>query len=224
MPFPLLRTALGALVPLGAYLLFRRKPLVLNCSSEFHASYHGGKRDPARCNLIVLHSTEGSVAHWKAGGNAGRQPSAKGVAQYFAAPGAGGSTQYVVDDTSCYQCLPDDVVPNAAGNADANLRGLHVELCGYAIDPVTLKAGWTRAEWLAHDDTLRRAAAIAMGWGYDYQIRMRFLDAAALHRGERDGVTSHWEITKGLNGGTGHVDPGVNFPWDVFARYAGFTG
>lgn len=170
--------------------------LTPDCSIAYSAAHHGGKRSMSKVRLIVLHSTEGSTA--------------KGAASWFANPASAGSTQLVVDDRECYRTLPDDVVPYGAPGA--NEDGLHIEMAGFAK--------WTRAQWLEHEDTVRRAAALAADWSATYGIPLVYVDAAGLRAG-KSGVTTHWQVTKGLNGGKGHVDPGPNFPLDVFMRYAG---
>lgn len=170
--------------------------LTPDCSTAYSAVNHGGKRSMSSVDLIVLHCTEGNTA--------------KGAASWFANPASAGSTQLVVDDHECYRTLPDDVVPDGAPGANTN--GLHIEMAGFAK--------WTRAEWLAHEDTIRRAAALVADWSSTYSIPLVYVDAAGLKAG-RSGVTTHWQVTLGLDGGKGHVDPGPNFPLDVFMRYAG---
>jgi hypothetical protein len=190
---------LGVAIVAGVYSIFRRSSVVIltpDCSIAYAAAHHGGKRSMANVRLIVLHSTEGSTA--------------KGAASWFANPASAGSTQLVVDDRECYRTLPDDVVPYGAPGA--NEDGLHIEMAGFAK--------WTRAQWLEREDTIRRAAAFAADWSNTYGIPLVYVDAAGLKRKE-SGVTTHWQVTKGLNGGVGHVDPGPNFPLDVFMRYAG---
>jgi hypothetical protein len=168
--------------------------LTPDCSTVYSAANHGGKRSMSGVNLIVLHSTEGSTA--------------KGAAAWFANTASQGSTQLVVDDKECYRTLPDDVVPYGAPGANEN--GLHIEMAGFA--------SWTREQWMAHEDTIRRAGALASEWSRLYGIPLQFVDADGL-KAKRPGVTTHWEVTKGLNGGKGHVDPGPNFPLDVFFSY-----
>jgi hypothetical protein len=191
---------LGVAIAAGLYSVFRRSKVTIltpDCSIAYAAAHHGGRRSMALVRLIVLHSTEGS--------------SARGAAAWFANPASAGSTQLVVDDRECYRTLPDDVVPYGAPGA--NEDGLHLEMAGFA--------GWTRAQWLERgEDTIRRAAALAADWSATYGIPLVFVDADGLKRKE-SGVTTHWEVTRGLNGGKGHVDPGPGFPMDVFMRYAG---
>jgi hypothetical protein len=173
------------------------------CETDIEAAHHGGTRDMNEVDLIVLHSTEDHTA--------------KPAAEWFATtiPGVPeskqpGSAHVVVDDTSCFRTLPDDVVPYGAPNI--NIRGLHIEMAGFH--------DWTREEWLSHLPTIEKAAGQAAAWSAQYGIPLRFLDAAALRAGERGGVTTHLEATKAFTPG-GHVDPGVNFPLDTFFQYAG---
>jgi len=163
---------------------------------ELWAIHHGGKRSMSDVRLVVIHSTEGNTA--------------SGAAYWFQNEASEGSTHVVVDDEQCFRTLPDDVVP--WGARGTNEDGLHVEMAGHA--------SWTREQWLERRRTIQRAAAVAAVWGRFYGIPMRFLDAAALRRGER-GVTTHAEVTKAYSGGMGHTDPGKNFPIDVFMRSAG---
>src|SRR4051812_26684248 len=104
------------------------------CHTTYKAYHHGGTRPASDVHLIVMHSTEGGTA--------------KSIAEYFSTANAGGSAHLVVDDNTCYRCLPNNIVPWGAPGANTN--GFHIEQCGYAA--------WTRAEWEAHDKTIERAA------------------------------------------------------------------
>lgn len=182
------------------------EPLLPACSTLFKAAHHGGTRDPRNLRLIVIHSTEGATA--------------RGAAGWFADDASAGSAHMVVDDQECYRTLPDDVVPWGAMGGDANERGLHIEIAGFARDNLTTgHKAFTRQDWLDHIMRLKKAALIVWAWGQKYDIPMRFVDANGLRRGE-SGVTTHAEITKAWRAGD-HVDPGEQFPIDVMMRLLG---
>jgi hypothetical protein len=195
--------ALGAAIAGAIAFAFRKNVAPApSCGTEFEAAHHGGTRSMSSVDLVVLHSTEGNTA--------------KGAAEWFATTLPGlpeskqpGSAHLIVDDAACYRALPDDVVPYGAPHG--NVNGLHIEMAGFH--------NWTRQEWLSHLPTIEKAAGAAAAWGKKYGIPMRFVDAAGLRRGE-SGVTTHLELTQAFTPG-GHVDPGTDFPLDVFFEYAG---
>lgn len=122
------------------------------------------------------------------------------MAAYFATT-AQASTQLVVDDRECYRCVPDLVVP--WGAPGANLHGLHVEHCGYAR--------WSRAEWMAHEPTLRRSAAKVAKWCYQFGVPIRLLTVAQA-KADRAGIVTHAIASKAFPPNQGHSDPGKGFP------------
>lgn len=171
------------------------------CRSTYPAFNHGGERTQASIRYVVLHSTEGDTA--------------KGAAEYFTHPQSGGSANLVVDDTVCYRCLGDNVIP--WGAPPLNTHGFHIEQAGYAK--------WSRTEWMAHEQTIERAAfkaALRCKW---YRIPARLLDVAALKKDYGDaetkglapggGITTHAVISAAF-GLTNHTDPGDSYPLDVF--------
>jgi len=174
------------------------------CRATYPAYNHGGERTQGSIRYIVLHSTEGDTA--------------KGAAEYFTHPESGGSANLVVDDTVCYRCLGDNVIP--WGAPPLNTHGFHIEQAGCAK--------WTRAEWMAHEATIDRAAfkaALRVKW---YTIPPRLLDVAALKAdyGHAEshglppggGITTHAVISKAF-GLSDHSDPGPNYPLDVFMAH-----
>ncbi len=185
------------------------------CSSRFPAYHHSGARIQQSIRYIVLHSTEG--------------PTAEGAASYFMSPDSGGSANLVVDDRSCYRSLGDFVVPWGAPPLNAN--GFHIEQAGYAA--------WSREDWLAHEETIVRAAykaALRCRW---YKIPPRLLDVAALERdfgtlpvtGDSNttsipyrpgplegGIVTHATISAAYRQ-SDHTDPGAGYPADVFMQY-----
>lgn len=167
------------------------EPVSANCHTEFHAVHTSGKRPLKVIDLIVIHDTEGGTA--------------RGAASYFTTPQSGGSTQLVVDDNTCYRCLDDDQIP--WGAPGANYNGFHIEQAGYV--------SWTSAIWkTAHRKTIMRAAYKTAFHCKRYGISTRFLTAANLKAGMRNGITTHAECSKAF-GGT-HTDPGKNWPRLLF--------
>lgn len=204
--------AAGAAAAVAAILVARRiagggvDPAVQvppECDDSLRAVHHGGTRSlsPGRIRLLVLHSTEGETA--------------AGAAGWFTQAASGGSTHAVVDDSECYRTLDEDVVPWGASGDRANEDGLHVEMAGYAR--------WTRDEWLSHRAEIEKAAAVVLDWARRYDVPLVFLTAADLRAqgGEARGITTHWEVTKAFDVEGGHVDPGPEFPIDVFLRMIG---
>lgn len=172
-------------------------PQPMPACREQWALHHGGSRGLDRLNLIVLHSTEGDTA--------------AGAAGWWQSPKSAGSAHVVVDDTSCFRAVPDNVWSWGAMGGTANERGLHIEIAGWAR--------YSRAEWLSRMERLKKAAAVVWNWGQTYGIPMRFVDAAGLKRGE-SGITTHVEITKAFKVDN-HTDPGKGFPIDVFMELVG---
>jgi hypothetical protein len=117
------------------------------------------------------------------------------------------STHLVVDEKECFRMLDNKDIP--WGATGANTSGFHIEHVGFA--------SWSREEWLKHDVTLRRGAykaAIHMNsWG----IPARWVGPIGLRLG-RKGLTTHADVSKAFPG-SGHYDPGANFPKDVYLKY-----
>lgn len=172
-------------------------PVMPECDDSLKAVHFGSTRDVSRIRLIVLHSTEGDTA--------------AGAAGWFTNPASGGSTHYVVDDTKCFNTLPDNVIPWGAKGGRANEDGLHIELAGYAK--------WSRDEWLNnHMQELKNAAAIVRMWSDKYNIPVDSLLSADDLKSQGNnarGITTHANITKAF-GIDSHTDPGSGFPVDVF--------
>lgn len=158
------------------------------CDARFTALHKGGTRAMNGVRVIVVHSTEGSTA--------------SGAAGWFTDPRSGGSAHLVVDDTQCFRTLPDNVIP--WGAKGVNNDGLHLEIAGFAK--------WTRAEWMAHEARIRRAAQLVAAWCKQYGIPPRLLTADELKAGQR-GITTHATAVKVYGGD--HTDPGAGFPLDV---------
>lgn len=170
------------------------KPITADCNTSFHAYHKSGTRPLSVIDLIVMHSTEGGTS--------------RSVASYFRTPESGGSATLSIDDDDCYRCLDDNEIP--WGAPGANYNGFHIEQCGYAK--------WTTSLWSkTHRRTLMRAAYKAAFHCKKYGIKTRFLTAATLRRGIRDGITTHAECTKAFGGD--HVDPGTGWPRLLFMTF-----
>jgi hypothetical protein len=172
------------------------QPLSATCKRDFTAVHHGGTRALSQINLVVVHSTESN--------------SARGSAEWFANPASGGSAHIVVDGVACYRTLDNDVIP--WGAPGANTRGFHVEHTGWAR--------WSQAEWLQHEQTLRRGAYKSALHALRFGIPIRWLGVDDLRRG-RAGFVTHATVTKWNpppDPRDGHHDPGTNFPADHYLQ------
>lgn len=116
------------------------------------------------------------------------------------------STQLGVDNNSVVGYVYEDQAAYGA-NRPANLRGIHIELAGYARQ--------SKDEWLDAFGRamLDRAARVTAEICRRRGIPVVWLDAAALRSGHK-GITSHDECSKAWGGN--HTDPGPNFPVAVF--------
>lgn len=167
------------------------RPITADCNTSFHAVHSSGNRPTNVIDLVVMHSTEGGTS--------------RSVASYFKSPNSGGSTQLVIDDDDCYRCLGDSEIP--WGAPGANYNGFHIEQCGYAR--------WFTSMWSTlHRRTIMRAAYKTAFHCSKYGISPRFLNAATLKKGIRNGITTHNECTLAFGGD--HVDPGKGWPRVLF--------
>jgi len=171
------------------------RPISANCNRDFLPAFHdSGKRSVKDIDYFVLHDTESAPG------------SARSIASYFQSRNAGGSAHLVVDDDDCYRSLDDTVIPWAAPPLNSN--GFHIEQVGYAK--------WSKAAWLLHVKTIRRAAYKIALHKKKFQeaggkpIPLFFVDAAGLKAGQR-GITTHAEVTKAFGQST-HTDPGTGYP------------
>jgi hypothetical protein len=167
------------------------EPVEADCHHDFHAAHFSGRRPLSVIDLIVIHVTEGGTA--------------QSVASYFTKQTSGGSTQLVVDDCACFRCLADTEIP--WGAPGANYNGFHIEQCGWSR--------WLKAMWSGtHRKTLMRAAYKTAYHCRKYGISPRFLFAANLKAGMRNGITTHAECSKAFGGD--HHDPGTGWPRVLF--------
>lgn len=140
--------------------------------------------------FIVIHSAEGA----RTAGDLGR---------WFASTTDGSSHVGIGQDGSFarYVAYSDTAWTNPPINDDSDT----VELCGFAR--------WSRAEWLAHEKMLDRAAEWVASRCQVRKIKPRHLTATQLRLG-RSGIAGHADVNKAW-GKSSHTDPGPNFPWDV---------
>lgn len=159
-------------------------------------AYHQGPRPAGQIpNLIVLHSGETNEG----------PTAAEGMANYFASGNTIGSAHICIDNDSIVRCAPDENRTNGAGGV--NNFALHIEQAG--------RAGQLAEEWADpySSAVIANAAEVTKAWLAKYpHLRPVFLDAAALGRGERDGITTHNEVSQVFAGNDGHWDPGPDYP------------
>lgn len=164
------------------------------------ANYTRG-RGGVRPRVVVLHDEEAPET----------ATIAEGVARFFhdQHPGDpnGSSAHVTVDDNSEVRCVHNK--DSAWAAPGANYSGLHIEQAGYARQ--------SRHEWLDpySRHVIARAARVAAAWCVTYRIRPWPLSDHELGAGH-SGITTHAQVTRALNGGVGHTDPGEHYPLDVF--------
>lgn len=146
--------------------------------------------------LIVIHDMEFPE----------RDNSAEAVAAYFQHPDTPSSAHICVDNNSIVQCVHDNDVAWAAPGANSD--GIQVELTGYA------KQG--RGEWLDHYgvDLINRAGDAVAQYCLKYNIPPIQLLNREIVAGHK-GIVGHRQISQ-VYRRSDHMDPGPNFPWDVF--------
>lgn len=155
-----------------------------------------------KVDLIVIHTAECSES-----------PSgAHNVAVYFASPNAPeASAHYVVDGTGVIQCvLEKDIAWHAT---KANPFSIGVEHAGFARQ--------SSAEWQdAYSqreiyNSANLVGAICLRWDIPI-VRLTPIEVRAGARG----ICGHVDVNAALEGGKGHVDPGLHFPWDEYIAIA----
>lgn len=157
------------------------------------AANDSGPRRPADVRLVVIHSAEAEHA--------------LGVANYFARRSTQASTQLVIDDESCYRCVPDLVIP--WGAPGANRHGLHIEHCGYAR--------WSRERWLKHKPMLERSAWRAATWCWTFGVYAGWITTNQLKQGV-SGFVTHAQCSAAFPPNDGHFDPGGGFPKPLYMQ------
>ncbi|WP_276922411.1 peptidoglycan recognition protein family protein [Corynebacterium pyruviciproducens] len=152
-----------------------------------------GRRDPARCQVIVIHTYECPRGDDVEGRAAWQQQSQTG------------SYNVLIGTRRRLRANDDWYIPWAA-MATGNRIGLHACFLAYAAA--------TRAEWLEYDHQLTLGAEVVADWCNRYKIPPVKLTAAEVKAGKR-GVCGHGEISGAFHE-SDHTDPGRGFPWDVF--------
>ena len=131
---------------------------------------------------------------------------ARQVARYFQNPPRPGSSHVTVDNQEVIQCVLDNNI--AAGAIGANQHGIHIEQPGYA--------GQTEAQWQDSygEAAMELAADVTAQYCLKFDIPVRHLTNEELKAGAK-GIVGHIQVSA-VFPGTGHTDPGVNFPWKYF--------
>ncbi len=161
------------------------------------ANYNIASRTDVR--LIVIHTME----------SAEKPGTARAVAQWFAGKTAPkSSAHFCVDRSEVIQCVSlKDIAWHAPG---ANRTGVGIELAG--------RAKQSAVDWAddASRETLDLAGPLCAGIAELYRIPVRRLLPTEIRAGER-GFCGHNDVTKAFpEKGSGHWDPGPNFPWEAF--------
>jgi hypothetical protein len=173
------------------------------CSRKYLPALHtSGTRPLSDVWWIVLHDEEA--------------PSAASAAGYFQNVRSGGSAHLCVDDTQCFRCLNNDVIPWGAASAfGANTHGFHIEQAGFAR--------WSLAIWRRHHGTLERAAYKTAVHCKRLHVPVQFVTAEMLPNAH--GITTHAEITRASKRldpehawTYTHTDPGPLWPRRLFMR------
>jgi len=121
---------------------------------------------------------------------------------------SGTSAHWNVDANGLVQSVREQDIAWHAG--PVNNWSIGVEHAGYARQ--------TTVEWLDKysmemlDRSARLVAEICRRW----EIPVIKLTAEDLKAGKRSGIFGHVDVTKGLNNGIGHTDPGDYFPWQMY--------
>ena len=155
-------------------------------------NYTPANRLPFDAKWIVLHAMQAPE----------RLTTAEGTANYFASTSVKASAHFSCDADSTVQSVRiRDIAYGAPG---ANRLSIHVEQAGYSEQSA---ADWSDAysQRMLREQVAPLVAQLVKASG----IPIRFVDAAALKRGER-GITTHNECSKAFGGD--HWDPGPSYP------------
>jgi hypothetical protein len=161
---------------------------------------HSGGRPSSQ--LLVVHTSEGATTF-------------RNLGNFLANPANQVSYQVGFDDTSPTEC-GEYVAHNLTAWAamSANSWGEH----GCCCTPSGASSGWSRADWLAHDNMLRACGAWLGEEAARYRVPLVKIGASEITAG-RSGICGHGDCSAAGAGGS-HTDPGPNFPWDVVIDYA----
>lgn len=148
----------------------------------------GGPRPVSAVSRIVIHTTEND-ATTKATDVAAWQISSQT-----------GSYHAIADRRQVVRCNTRDWATWSSGNDQGNRQGMNLSFVA--------RAAWSRQQWLAESDMLKRGARVAARWSHEMSVPVVKTD------GTERGYCGHGDLRK--FGGTTHTDPGPNFPWDAF--------
>jgi hypothetical protein len=158
-----------------------------------------GRGRAQKVDTVVIHTMEAAE----------KPATAENVAAWFAGASApNASAHYCVDSDSIVQCVKEsDTAFHAPG---VNQRSIGIEHAGYAKQ--------SAEDWAdSYSETmLRRSAQLVAGICRRHAIPVRFVDEAALVRGEA-GITTHAAVSKAFRKST-HTDPGLNFPLAAYLQ------
>lgn len=159
----------------------------------------GPVRDGAPILLIVIHTMEYPE----------REGGARWCGSFFGGQNAPeASAHYGVDSQETYQYVRDNIVAWAAPGA--NRDGIHIEHVGYAKQDA--------ADWADEysESMLQRSAELAASLCRIHRIPIQRVEVAELVSRKATGFCGHVDVTNARNGGKGHQDPGLHFPWDHY--------
>lgn len=159
-------------------------------ATSFKLASHFGATVRTAVDLFVIHTAECKQT----------TTSAEGLESYFSMASTGVSAHYSADENSVEQSVPEKQLAWAAGHT-GNLRGIHLELAGWAKETAT---DWGSPENKA---MLALAAELMADVCARWDIPLEFVDAEGLAAGAR-GVTTHRELAKAFPKETNHTDPG----------------
>lgn len=157
------------------------------------AGYRQGRafNESKAVSWIQIHSAEGSTEEIGLGNFFAHET---GGSSHAGAGQGGGYAEYVRFSDTAW------TGPRLNEESDT------IEICGFSR--------WSRDEWLAHDTMLGTAAQFVAWRSAVRQIPIVHRSSADILAG-MPGVPGHVDITEAYHD-SDHMDPGPNFPWDVF--------
>jgi N-acetyl-anhydromuramyl-L-alanine amidase AmpD len=157
----------------------------------------GPRKSPIR--LVVIHTMESQE----------KPGTSKRVAAWFSGPTAPRASAHLcVDDKDVVRVVEDSDI--AWGAPGGNSDGLHIELAGTASQN---SSEWSDAYSQA---LLQKAASAVADWCRKYSIPVRRLTPSQIQDKRSKGICGHVDVTLAFPEKGSHVDPGKNFPWDLF--------
>jgi len=160
--------------------------------------YHQGRA--GQTSVIVVHCTDGLES--------GSGDTAKNVQDMFAHNTRDASTHLVANQIHTLRSVHD--WDTAWAVVYFNAIGLHLELVGLSNQ--------TKDQWLdpISKATLLNGAKAVADWSLRYNVPVnRFLTVPELQADAPHGLTTHVDCDH-AKPSTGHTDPGINFPRDIF--------